>query len=100
MNTNSDRDLEALVKRAITASLVAVVVFGGTAAWHYVSPEQTTARVEQARQTASRQSAKESAAPDAARALAERQAAGQDAQTDAQELARAEAQRLYPPSHG
>lgn len=107
MNTNSDRDLDALTKRAITASLVASVVFGGMAAWHYVSPERTVEGVEQAQRTASRLGAKEPAALEreaardaSARAFAEKQAAEQQAQAEAEEHARAEAQRLYPPSHG
>jgi hypothetical protein len=48
MNTNFYRDVDILLKRAITASIVAFVVFGGVAAWQYVSTERIAARIEQA----------------------------------------------------
>jgi nitrate/nitrite-specific signal transduction histidine kinase len=107
VKTNSDRDLYAVMKRAISALLVAFVVFGGMAAWHYVSSERTLARVEQAERGALRMNARKLAALEreaerdaAAKAFAEKQAAELQAQADAEEQARAAAQPAEAPSHG
>lgn len=105
MNRNIDRDVDALLKRAITASLVAFVVFGGVAAWHYVSSERTAARVEQAQQGALRLSDRKLAALEreadrdaAARAFAEKQAAEQQARAADEEQRSAQAQAQAQPN--
>jgi hypothetical protein len=102
MNTNFYRDVDILLKRAITASIVAFVVFGGVAAWQYVSTERIAARIEQAQQTAARASDKKLASLEREVALdaAANAFAEQQAQAEAEEQARTEAQRAEPPSHG
>lgn len=99
MDTKVDREVDALLKRAIIASLVAFVVFGGLAAWYNVSSERTAARVEQAQQRALRLNDRKLAALEreaerdaAAKAFAEKQAAEQQARAADEEERNAQAQ--------
>jgi hypothetical protein len=62
MRTNRDREKNAMRKRALKASLVALVIFGGGFAWQNVSSERTSLRAEQARLAALRMTPKKLAA--------------------------------------
>lgn len=82
MRRNDRREEDEMMRRAIRASIIAVIVFGGVFAWHAISSGRTEQRVEQAQRTALTLSAKKQAALEreaaldaAAKAFAEKQAA-------------------------
>lgn len=102
MQNKFDREKQALIKRAINASLVATVVYCGVFVWSSVSSQRTAARVEQAQQSALQLSERkldalerEAARDAAARAFAQKQAAEREARTRADSAqAQAQAARL------
>jgi hypothetical protein len=107
MRTNFGRDQNAMRKRAMKASLVALVIFGGGFAWHNVSSERIALRAEQARVAALRMTPKKLAALEreaaldaAAKAFAEKQQAELQARLTAEDPARAQAQRVASSTEG
>lgn len=107
MRTNLGRDKEAMRKRAIKASLLALVIFGGGYAWQDVASERIALRADQAHQ-AKRQMTprkwealeREAALDAAAKAFAEKQQAELQARLTAEEAAHAEPQLVASFSGG
>lgn len=96
MRTNARRRQDGMMMRAIRASIVAVIVFGGVFAWHAISAGRTEQRVEQAQRTALTLSAKKQAALEreaaldaAAKAFPEKQAAERELRARAEGAAAA-----------
>jgi hypothetical protein len=94
-------------KRALKASLVALIIFGGGYAWHNVSSERVEARAEQARLTALRMTPKKLAALEreaardaAANAYAARQQAEALARTMTEDQMQAGTQQLASSTGG
>lgn len=101
MHTNSGRDQAAKRKRAIKASLLALVIFGGGYAWQHVASERIAQRADQAQQATLRMTPKKMAALEreaaldaAAKAFAEKQQAELQARLVAEETAHAEARHV------
>lgn len=107
MNTNSGRDPAAMRKRALKASLLALVICGGGYAWQDVASERIAQRADQAHlaklsMTPRKWAAleREAALDAAAKAFTEKQQAELQARLAAEDPAHAEARLVAAFSGG
>jgi hypothetical protein len=107
MDTTMRGQPNAMLKRAVKAALVLLVISSGSYLWHKVSSDNIALRAEQARQTALRMTPRklavlerEAARDAAAQAFAEQQAAERQARAEVEQQTPMDMQRATSPTKG